>query len=596
MATYKLDLLRKMIKEQNVSAIIVPMSDPHFGEYIQEHYKCIKWLSDFDGSAGTIVVTMKDAALWTDSRYFLQATIQLANSGIELQRLKMPGTESIDVWLKRRLQPRERIGVVKDLFSFSEFSSLKSELVPLDLIEIEDVFQNIWKSRPAVEFYSIDQLDDIYAGESISSKHRRVVEEIGAEGDFIYILSTCDDIAWLFNIRGKDIEYNPVPYAYAAITREQLYLFVKNGTVCEKLYKKLTSEGVSVREYDDFEQFLLNYSANAVRIAPSDKITLRKYTISILSGATFKSDTRRGGIVTNLKAVKNPTEINGFRKAMILDGVAWVKYLRYIEKRLQDVDNPLGEWEAAGMIGRFRAESDLYVGESFAPIVAFGQNAALPHYEPSEEIQSIIAGNNFLLTDTGGQYICGTTDTTRTVAIGEITEEQKRDYTLVLAGMIDLAMAKFPTGTRGAQLDILARGKVFSVGKIYLHGTGHGVGHYLCVHEGPQSIRMEDNFVTFKPGMVTSDEPAIYEEGRYGIRSENLLLCREWCRNNAGIFLEFETLTLVPFDTRPILRNLLGEERMNWLNEYHQRVFRELSPYLKNEDREWLLAKTANID
>ncbi|HON54644.1 MAG TPA: aminopeptidase P family N-terminal domain-containing protein, partial [Bacteroidales bacterium] len=479
MATYKLDLLRKAMKEQNVSAIIVPMADPHFGEYTQEHYKCIKWLSGFDGSAGTIVVTMKDAALWTDSRYFLQATIQLANSGIELQRLKMPGTESIEVWLKGRLQARERVGVVKDLFSFSEFSSLKSELVPLDLIEIEDIFQNIWKSRPAVEFYSIDQLDDIYAGESISSKHSRVVEEIREEGDFIYILSTCDDIAWLFNIRGKDIKYNPVPFSYAAITREQLYLFVKNGTVCEELYKKLTNEGVSIREYDDFEQFLLNYSANAVRIAPPDKISLRKYTISLLSGATFKSDTLRGGIVANLKAVKNPTEINGFRKAMILDGVAWVKYLRYIEKRLQDVDNPLGEWEAAGMIGRFRAESDLYVGESFAPIVAFGHNAALPHYEPSEEIQSIIAKDNFLLTDTGGQYICGTTDTTRTIAIGEITEEQKRDYTLVLAGMIDLAMAKFPTGTRGAQLDILARGKVFSVGKIYLHGTGHGVGHYL---------------------------------------------------------------------------------------------------------------------
>ncbi|HRR49063.1 MAG TPA: aminopeptidase P family protein [Bacteroidales bacterium] len=596
MATYKLDLLRKAMKEQNVSAIIVPMADPHFGEYTQEHYKCIKWLSGFDGSAGTIVVTMKDAALWTDSRYFLQATIQLANSGIELQRLKMPGTESIEVWLKGRLQARERVGVVKDLFSFSEFSSLKSELVPLDLIEIEDIFQNIWKSRPAVEFYSIDQLDDIYAGESISSKHSRVVEEIREEGDFIYILSTCDDIAWLFNIRGKDIKYNPVSFSYAAITREQLYLFVKNGTVCEELYKKLTNEGVSIREYDDFEQFLLNYSANAVRIAPPDKISLRKYTISLLSGATFKSDTLRGGIVANLKAVKNPTEINGFRKAMILDGVAWVKYLRYIEKRLQDVDNPLGEWEAAGMIGRFRAESDLYVGESFAPIVAFGHNAALPHYEPSEEIQSIIAKDNFLLTDTGGQYICGTTDTTRTIAIGEITEEQKRDYTLVLAGMIDLAMAKFPTGTRGAQLDILARGKVFSVGKMYLHGTGHGVGHYLCVHEGPQSIRMEDNLVTFKPGMVTSDEPAIYEEGRYGIRSENLLLCREWCRNNAGTFLEFETLTLVPFDTRPILRNLLGEERVNWLNEYHQRVFRELSPYLKNEDREWLKTKTANID
>jgi Xaa-Pro aminopeptidase len=596
MATYKLDLLRKAMKEQNVSAIIVPMADQHFGEYTQEHYKCIKWLSGFDGSAGTIVVTMKDAALWTDSRYFLQATIQLANSGIELQRLKMPGTESIEVWLKGRLQARERVGVVKDLFSFSEFSSLKSKLVPLDLIEIEDIFQNIWKSRPAVEFYSIDQLDDIYSGESISSKHNRVVEEIGEEGDFIYILSTCDDIAWFFNIRGKDIEYNPVPFAYAAITREQLYLFVKNGTVCEELYKKLTSEGVAIREYDDFEQFLLNYSANAVRIAPPDKISFRKYTISLLSGATFKSDTQRGGIVANLKAVKNPTEINGFRKAMILDGVAWVKYLRYIEKRLQDIDNPLGEWEAAGMIGRFRAESDLYVGESFAPIVAFGHNAALPHYEPSEEIQSIIAKDNFLLTDTGGQYICGTTDTTRTIAIGEITEEQKRDYTLVLAGMIDLAMAKFPTGTRGAQLDILARGKVFSVGKMYLHGTGHGVGHYLCVHEGPQSIRMEDNLVTFKPGMVTSDEPAIYEEGRYGIRSENLLLCREWCRNNAGIFLEFETLTLVPFDTRPILRNLLGEERVNWLNEYHQRVFRELSPYLKNDDREWLNAKTANID
>ncbi|MCK9628764.1 MAG: aminopeptidase P family protein [Bacteroidales bacterium] len=596
MAVYKLELLRKAMIERGISALVVPSGDPHFGEYIQAHYKCVEWLSGFNGSAGTIAVTLKDAALWTDSRFFVQAEAQLAGSGIGLMKMKIPGTEGIDTWIKKRLKDGERVGVVKELLPLSDFNMLQQDLLPFELVETDDLFQTVWKSRPVVESYRINVLDDVYTGESVSSKHARIVAEIGEEGDFLYLISSCDDIAWLFNIRGADIEYNPVPLAYAALTKNSMTLFIKTGTLTEELNLHLSKENVRVMGYDEFDTFISSYPTYAIRIASKEKISLSKYEISLSGGALFKPDTRRGGIIANLKAVKNETEISGFRKAMILDGVAWVKYLRFVEERLKEKNNPLGEWEAAAKIALLRAESDLYMGESFAPIVAFGPNAALPHYEPSEAVHSFVGNDNFLLTDTGGQYICGTTDTTRTIAIGDITEEQKRDYTLVLSGMINLAMARFPSGTRGAQLDILARGPVFSAGKMYMHGTGHGVGHYLCVHEGPQSIRMEENPVVLKPGMITSDEPAIYEEGRYGIRCENLILCKEWCKNKFATFCEFETLTLVPFDTRPVIRELLGKEKIDWLNEYHKRVFRELSPYLKNDDREWLKIRTADID
>ena len=584
------------MSDSALSALIIPMNDPHFGEYIQNHFKCIEWLSGFNGSAGTIVVTLEDAALWTDSRYFVQASTQLANSEIKLKRMKMPETESIDRWLKDRLKPGDRVGVNPDIFSLSEYAGLADGLNPLSLVEVDDIFQKVWNNRPIVEQYNISLLDEVYSGEPVISKHERLVNEIGVKEDFLYLISTCDDIAWFFNIRGKDMEYNPVALSYAAVTKDASYLFVGTGTLTDEQKARLKNEKVTIMDYCDFESFIASYPTNAVRIAPQDKISFRKYKMALSNGAAFLPDNTRGGIIANQKAVKNVKEITGFRKAMILDGVAWVKYLKFVEDRLNDKVNPIDEWEAACRIAQLRSESDLYIGESFAPIVAFGPNAALPHYEPSEISHSIIRGNGFLLTDTGGQYICGTTDTTRTISTGELTEEQKRDYTLVLSGMINLAMARFPKGTRGAQLDILARGPVFSAAKMYMHGTGHGIGHYLCVHEGPQSIRMEENPVQLKPGMVTSDEPAVYEEGRYGIRTENVILCREWCESNYGQFYEFETLTLVPIDTKPIIKELLGKERIAWLNEYHSRVFSELSPYLKKPEREWLSAKTINID
>jgi len=596
MAIYKLELLRKAMSDIDLAAVIIPSNDPHFGEYIQGHFKCIEWLSGFNGSAATIAVTMNEAALWTDSRYFVQAATQLVNSGIELKKMRMPETESVENWLKGRLKEKEKVGVVSDLFSVTDFSQLMEELKPLAITEIDDIFQTIWKSRPVVESFKISLLDEIYSGESIKSKHRRIVEELAYKGKFIYMISSCDDIAWLFNIRGTDIEFNPVALSYAAVTNDSMVLFIKNGTLTDEQKRHFSKEHVKVMDYNDFESFVASYPADAVRITSMDRISIKKYKAALSSGAKFKHDTLRGGIIAHLKSVKNNTEIAGFRKAMILDGVAWVKYLKFIDDRLKDYSNPLDEWEAASKIALLRAESDLYMGESFAPIVAFGPNAALPHYEPTEAVHSVVGTDSFLLTDTGGQYICGTTDTTRTIAIGEITQEMKRDYTLVLSGMINLAMARFPKGTRGAQLDILARGPVFCAAKMYMHGTGHGVGHYLCVHEGPQSIRMEENPVPLKPGMVTSDEPAVYEEGRYGIRSENLILCKEWCESSFGTFYEFETLTLVPIDTKPIIKEILGEERITWLNEYHKQVFRELSPYLKSAEREWLELRTADID
>lgn len=591
-----LNKLREFLRSESLSGIIIPSNDPHFGEYIQDYYKVIGWLSGFTGEAGTLAITLDEAALWTDSRFFIQAERQLKESGTELKRLKTPGCESVEEWFRARLSPGMKVCVDSDLYSLSSFRVLKKNLQPLDLVPVRDPFSSLWKGRGSIRVEKIRTLGIGITGESTSSKHARIVQALSHQGEFLYLLSSCDDIAWLCNIRGNDVEYNPVALSYVAFTKESLFLFAKKGSIPDPEKKILEREGVIIKDYYEFEKFITDYPSDITRIASPDKLTLCKYSAATANGSDFIPDNIRGGVVASLKAVKNSKEVEGFRKAMLLDGLAWVRMWMWLESTIKN-DGPLpSESEVSEKLSELRAESEDYLGESFAPISAYGANAAMPHYETDRNNPARLEKRSFLLLDTGAQYTFGTTDTTRTIALGELTDEQMVDYTLVLRGMISLSMAKFPKGTRGAQLDFLARGEICRNGKIYMHGTGHGIGHALCVHEGPQSIRMEENPVSLEPGMVLSNEPAVYVENEYGIRTENTILCREWKTTGWGDFYEFETLNLVPIDKKGINISLLGQQATGWLNNYHSMVREKLSPYLNNEEKLWLAEKTADLD
>jgi Xaa-Pro aminopeptidase len=594
-STVRQKALRDYLKKSSADAIIIPSGDNHFGEYYQEYFACRKWVSGFTGSAGTLVVTNKNAALWTDSRYFVQAEKELADSGIVLMKMRVEGTPSIPEWLRAELGKGGIIAIDGQIVSKSEFESLSKALMPLVLKSVQDPFGEIWEERPLLRFNSVFSLDIHLSGETVKSKIERVKSAIAPCEKSLYFISTCDDIAWLYNLRGSDIPFNPLFASYAVVTKDKSYIFVNEGVVEYSLQKELMNHGVEIMNYNQIGQFLSSFDHNFSIIAPTDKISVYLYNQAISGGARFIADESKGGITGALKAVKNSAEQNGFREAMKRDAVAWVKFIMFLESELEKASGNLTENLLAEKFTLLRAESPDYRGESFHPIVAFGANAALPHYSPSGDKPVSICKEGFLLVDTGAQYIYGTTDTTRTFALGELTDEQKRDYTLVLKGMINLSRAIFPKGTRGSSLDFLARGPVCSAGKLYSHGTGHGIGHYLCVHEGPQSIRMEENPVELKPGMVTSNEPAVYVPGSYGIRTENVILCKEYEANQYGTFYNFETLTLVPVDTRAIVVPLLGNEEVEWLNNYHRVVYNTISPLLEKDEAEWLKSRTACI-
>ncbi len=594
MISDRVEQMRKYLKENNLFGIIIPSNDPHFGEYIQDYYKCREWISGFDGSAGTVVITLEEAALWTDSRYFIQAESQLKGSGIVLKKMKMPGTETIEQWLIQRFRNDSKIGIDAKLFSINDYKNLRENIKPFELELLEDPFIEIWPDRPARIKNKIILFDIEHSGEDTNSKHNRLNLLIGCKTDFSYIVTACEESAWLCNIRGSDVEYNPLPMLYAIVERNKIRLFCNLETVSKTDNDYLRKMGVITEDYNSFKTALKSIPDNHIRIASGDRISAGDYLEVTRDGANFLFDQSRGGYITNLKAEKNSIEREGFRRAHILDGVAWVKYLKFIDDNCNKNLN-LTEYELAQVLIKHRKDSKEYVGESFEPIVATGANGAMPHYSPSAKFPVKI-GKGFLLTDMGAHYMCGTTDTTRTIYIGEPSKEETFDYTAVLKGMINLSMAVFPKGTRGSSLDILARGEICANEKLYMHGTGHGVGHYLPVHEGPQSIRMEENPVVLIPGMVQSNEPAVYVQGKYGIRTENLILCKEKSENEFGTFYEFETLTFVPIDKKAIDVASLENKHVKWLNAYHKMVYDKLSPFLNEEETKWLAVKTAALD
>lgn len=584
--------LRQWMHNQGLGAFVVPSNDPHFSEYVAPHWGCRAWISGFDGSAGTVVVTAEGASLWTDSRYFLQAEAQLEGSGIALQRMGVAGTPTLAEWLHESLPASSVVGVDGALFSRAAFDQFQRELAEqqLKLQATDDPFAAIWEGRPPIPSATIITLSEHYSGESTAHKLARIRQQ--QPQDAVRIIALLDEIAWTLNLRGGDIAYNPLFISYLAVEPQRAVLFVQPQKIASDRAKQLREEaGVEISPYEAFADYLTTLSGKKVEVNPNGLDT-RSWDALEHAGAHLIRESTPYGAVSAMKAVKNRTEIAGFRQAMERDGVALVRFERWLEETVRSGARPT-ERQIAERLHAFRAAGEEFRGESFETIAGYGDHGAIVHYSVTPESDRPIDTESFLLIDSGGQYLCGTTDITRTYHFGRPTAEQRRDYTAVLKGMIDLSTTPFPVGTRGAQLDVLARRYLWTQGDNYLHGTGHGIGHYLCVHEGPQSIRMNENPVVLQPGMVQSCEPGLYRAGSHGIRIENLILVSDTDVPNG--FLRFETLTLCPISTTALDIEALERPQREWLNRYHAEVYRRLAPLLTSDEEAWLRDKTQPV-
>lgn len=580
--------LRQVMRREGMGAYIFPSTDAHNSEYVADHWKGREWISGFDGSAGTVVVTQQGAALWTDSRYFIAAEEQLQGTGIELMRLRVEGTPSVAEWLSRQLSGAEArvVGLDGWVNSAAEVSGLRAELAPLGL-EVRTDFDplgEIWTSRPPVPQNQVEIQPLQYAGEAAQDKVNRilsVLREQGAEG---MLVSALDDIAWTLNLRGSDVHCNPVFVSYLIIEQSGATLFVDETKVAAGVADYLRQIHVAVRPYGDVAGFLREeYRGETILLDAQE--TNSYLAVCAAEGASVRF---LPSPIPPMKAIKNEAEIQGFRRAMVRDGVAMVKFLRWLRPAVEAGGQT--EMSVDRKLTALRAEQDLFRGVSFDTIAGYEAHGAIVHYEATPETDIPLEPRGLILIDSGAQYQDGTTDITRTVALGLVTEEQRRVYTLVLKGHIQLEMAKFPDGCNGTQIDALARQPLWRAGLNFLHGTGHGVGSYLSVHEGPHQIRMEHRPAPLREGMTVTDEPGIYMAGRFGVRIENTLLIKSYKETEFGKFLEMESLTLCPIDTAPIDFALLTAEEKEWLTDYHRMVYDRLSPHLDGEDLEWLKA------
>ncbi|GHV70571.1 aminopeptidase [Bacteroidia bacterium] len=574
----------------NIQACVIPTTDPHIGEYTPEHWKTREWASGFTGSAGTLVVTSDKAGLWTDSRYFLQAEAQLKGSDIELFKMGLPETPAFTDWIASELSPGDCVGIEGEVFAASEAQDLIDFFTGKGLKIDTDFapYDSIWNDRPAIPANPAFILPERFSGKSSHEKIEEVLSEMKKNDTSLTILASLDMIAWLFNIRGNDVEYNPVCVSYAVVSEEETVLFIQPEKLTPEVAEYLKGEDVTLADYKKITDYIRKIPAGTNILLTPSKINYRIYS-AIPDGCKISEIPVHP--IDILKSIKNETELAGIRKAMQKDGVALVKFLIYLEKMLKNKVE-ITELDVRDKLREFRSEQEFYFGESFETIAGFGAHGAVVHYGATEESNAIIKPDGILLIDSGAQYFNGTTDITRTLSTGEATGEMKRDYTLILKGHIQLASAVFPAGTVGMQLDVLVRQFLWKDGLNFLHGTGHGVGHFLNVHEGPQSIRMNHNPAALKPGMITSNEPGLYRAGQYGIRIENLILTVNNITTEFGDFYAFETLTLCPIDTNLIDFSLMSAEEINWLNDYHQKVFDQLSPSLSPEEIDWLRTAT----
>ena len=586
----RMHALRMTFPPNYIKAFIIPSTDPHLSEYVAPHWMSREWISGFTGSAGTVVVLMNEAGLWTDSRYFLQAAKELEGSGITLYKEMLPETPSITKYLSQKLKPGESVSIDGKMFSVQQVEQMKEELAAYSL-QVDlfgDPLKRIWKDRPSIPNSPAFVYDIEYAGKSCEEKVAAIRAELTKKGAYALFLSALDEIAWTLNLRGNDVHCNPVVVSYLLITQDDVIYFISPEKVTKEVNEYLKEQHVKLKNYDEVETYLNTFTGRNILIDP------KKTNFAIYSAINPKCNIIRGeSPVALLKAIRNEQEIAGIHAAMQRDGVALVKFLKWLEEAVPSGKET--ELSVDRKLHEFRAAQPLYMGESFDTIAGYKEHGAIVHYSATPESDVPLQPKGFLLLDSGAQYLDGTTDITRPIALGELTEEEKTDYTLILKGHIALAMAKFPVGTRGAQLDVLARMPIWKYGMNFLHGTGHGVGHFLSVHEGPQSIRMNENPVVLQPGMVTSNEPGVYKAGSHGIRTENLTLV---CKDKEGMFgdyLKFETITLCPICKKGIVKEMLTNEENEWLNNYHQIVYEKLSPNLNEEEKVWLQEATASI-
>ena len=581
--------LREVMKCEHIAAFIFPSTDPHQGEYVPDHWKGREFISGFNGSAGTAVVTMSSAALWTDSRYFIAAEDQLKGTEYQLMKLKVEGTPTIAEWIGRECGAGAEVAVDGWCSSANEVKALIADLRKQGGITLRtnlDPLRLIWKNRPTIPDNPVEIHPLEYAGESCHEKVvriRKALREKHADG---MLMSALDDIAWTLNLRGADVHCNPVFVSYLLISSKDVTLYINKVKLTPEVEAYLKAEGVGVAPYEEVTKGLKDYFEYNILLDP-DEVNYTLYKAAVRNVVEEESPVKR------MKTIKNPTEIAGFKSAMLKDGIAMVKFLHWLSYYIGKPEiTSLTEISIDEKLTSLRAEQSLYRGLSFDTIAGYQAHGAIVHYEATPETDAHLKPEGLLLLDSGAQYMDGTTDITRTIALGPLTEEQKRVYTLVLKGHIQIELCKFPSGASGTQIDALARQALWREGLNYLHGTGHGVGSYLNVHEGPHQIRMEWKPAPLLAGMTVTDEPGIYLEGKFGVRIENTLLVKPYKESEFGKFLQFESLTLCPIDTTPIIKDLLLQEEINWLNQYHATVFDVLSPHLDADEKAWLRAKT----
>lgn len=588
----RLESLREVMKREHLAAFIFPSTDAHQSEYVADHWMGRAWISGFNGSAGTAVVTMHSAALWTDSRYFLAAEEQLKGTEFQLMKLKIPGTPSIAEWLGKELQDVDspEVGLDGWVNSYSSTSGLIADLRKAGGITVRtnfDPLEEIWKDRPSIPLNSVEIQPMEFAGEDVSSKIKRIRLALRAQHADGMLVSALDDIAWTLNLRGTDVHCVPVFVSYLLIASDKVSLFVDEAKINSEIRAYLESNGVSIYKYNKVEEGLKAYSEYNILLDGNET------SCYLWKAVRCQEIIHASSPIPVMKAVKNEAEIAGYRSAMLKDGVAMVKFLKWLLPAVEAG----GETEISidKKLTALRAEQKLFRDISFDTIAGYQAHGAIVHYEATPETDIPLKPEGLLLLDSGAQYQDGTTDITRTIALGPITEEMKHIYTLVLKAHIQLELAKFPDGASGTQLDALGRECMWREGLNFLHGTGHGVGSYLSVHEGPHQIRMEYMPTPLRAGMTLTDEPGLYLAGKFGVRIENTVLLSDYMKTEFGKFLQIEPLTLCPIDTAPIDLTMLMPEELAWLNEYHAKVYAELAPYLDEDEKKWLENATKAI-
>ena len=589
----KLSMLREKMAEAGVQAYLIPSSDPHISEYLPDHWRARAWLSGFDGSAGTLVVTETESGLWTDGRYFIQAERQMAGSEIVLYRMKEKGVPTIQEFLLSRLKKGQVLGIDGMVTAAETVLDMETAFSAQGIgIRSEDLITPIWTDRPAIPQSPVYLLPEQYTGLSAAEKIAQVRSRLKENGADAMAITRLDSIAWLLNLRASDVVYNTSFVSYVLLTQETAVLYVDSSRVSEEALDYLKKNGVAVRPYGEILDGIAAIDVPTVMLVSVENVNYRLYLAM--------EENPRVTIVKGeepafcLKAVKNPVEIANTKNAHIKEGVAMARLQMCLEEKLA-AGETVSETDVGELLVDFRKEQEGYMEDSFAVIAAYGANAAMMHYHPTPENHAVLQRKGFLLLDTGGQYVDGTTDTTRTYALGELTDEERRYYTYVLKANIGIARTVFLEGCSGANLDLMSRTQIWTYGLDYRCGTGHGVGFVGPIHEGPQSLRMT-NHVPFQPGMTITDEPGIYEEGLVGVRIENELLVVEHMETKYGKFYAFQPFTYLPIDTTPVVLELMNEEEISWLNDYHQMVYDTLSPHMTERERIWLKEKTKPLE